>query len=188
MPLYGIILIFHYNTYLKYNLPEGAIEAIYKIVVATTFIFPVICVLIFKLKGNIQSLHLQTIQERKYPFLLTAISYMLGFYLMQRLELPIIFNKVLLGATVSVTFAVIITLGWKISVHSIGIGGLIGTLFAMSQMLYIDVRLPLIISIVLAGIIGSARLSLNEHSPSQIYTGIIIGFLSEFLILMINFY
>jgi len=162
--------------------------AIYKVVIATTFIFPVISVLIFKLKGSIKSLHLETTQERRYPFLITAISYMLGYYLLQRLELPTIFNRVILGATVSVTLSVIITLGWKISVHSIGIGGIIGTLLAMSQILFVDVRLPLIISIIVAGIIGSARLSLKEHSPSQIYSGILIGFLSEFLILMINPY
>jgi hypothetical protein len=188
MPFYGLLLIFHYNSYLKYNLPEGAITAIYKVVIATTFVFPVICILIFKLKGNIQSLHLETTRERRYPFLLTAISYTLGYYLLQRLELPTIFNRVILGATLSVTLAVVITLKWKISVHSIGIGGLIGTLLAMSQILFVDVRLPLIISIVLAGIIGSARLSLSQHSSSQIYTGILVGFLSEFLILIINRY
>ena len=188
MPFYGLLLIFHYNSYLQYNLTDGAKEAIYKVVIASTFIFPVICVLIFKLKGNIQSLHLETIQERRYPFLLTSISYMLGYYLLQRLELPTIFIRVILGATISVTLAVIITLGWKISVHSIGIGGIIGTLLAMSRILYVDIRFPLMISIIIAGIIGSARLSLNEHTPSQIYAGILIGFLSEYMILTINLY
>lgn len=92
----------------------------------------------------------------------------------------------MLGATLSVTLAVMINLFWKVSIHLIGIGGIIGTLLALSQLLFVDVKIPIIISIIIAGVIGSARLTVGEHTPAQIYSGVFIGFLCEFGMLWVR--
>ena len=180
MPLYGLIILFHYDGYFEFNIPNEVKEVVFKLVVATTIIFPALATTVFKLSGTVHTFMMRTRQERRFPFLLTAIFYMFGYYLLRRLSLPTIFYKIMLGATLSVTIAVIFNIVWKVSIHSIGIGGIIGTLLIISQLLFVDVKIPVIIVILIAGIIASARLSLDEHTPAQIYTGLLIGFLCEF--------
>ncbi len=180
MPLYGFLILFHYDTYFEYNIPDGVQEIIFKVIIASTIVFPMLTVLVYKLSGIIHSYDMKTREERRFPFLFTALFYMFGYYLLRRLSLPTIYYKIMLGATLSVTMAVIFNLFWKVSIHMIGIGGIIGTLLAISQLLLIDVKIPVMLAIVLAGIIGTARLTVGEHNPAQIYIGVFIGFLCEF--------
>jgi hypothetical protein len=186
MPLYCLIILFHYDNYFEFSILEEVKAVVFKLVIATTIIFPILATTVFKLSGTIASYSMTTRQERRFPFLLTALFYMFGYYLLRRLSLPTIFYKIMFGATLSITIAVIINLFWKISIHLIGIGGIIGSLLAISQLLTVDIKIPMIISILIAGIIGSTRLSLDEHSPSQIYAGLILGFLCEFGMIWAN--
>ena len=186
MPLYGFLILFHYDFSFDYILPDEVQDAILKVVIASTIIFPLLTVVVYKLSGLILTYDMKTRQERRFPFLITALFYMFGYYLLRRLSLPPVFYKVMLGATLSVTIAVILNLFWKVSVHLIGIGGIIGTLLALSQLLLIDVKAPIIIALLLAGIIGSARMTVGEHTPAQIYTGVLVGFLCEFGMLWVK--
>ena len=95
---------------------------------------------------------------------------------------PIIFNFII-GATLSVMFAFIINIKWKVSAHMIGIGGLVGALFCISILLEIYITPFLIIALFIAGLIGSARLFLKAHNQSQIYVGFVVGMISQIIIL-----
>jgi hypothetical protein len=57
----------------------------------------------------------------------------------------------------------------------VGIGGLLGALISVSYLLQFDMTAFYIPVILLAGIIGAARLALGEHRPSQIYAGFFLG-------------
>lgn len=75
-----------------------------------------------------------------------------------------------------------INLYWKISFHGIGWGAFVGMLFIMSTIssnLYFGY---FIISILISGIVGWARLNLKSHSESQVYAGFTVGFLIPLLI------
>lgn len=180
MPLYGLFILFYYEPFFEIIIPIELKEAVFKVIIAATIVFPMLTVIVFKLGGTILTYSMTTRQERRFPFLLTAIFYMFSYYLLRRLSLPTIFYKIMLGATLSVTVAVMINLFWKVSIHCIGIGGLVGSLILISQLLAVDGTTPIIAAIILAGIIGAARLSLEEHTPSQIYCGLFIGFACEF--------
>ena len=91
----------------------------------------------------------------------------------------------LLGAAASVVLAILINLKWKVSIHMIGIGGIVGMFFGMSTFLLIDLRMPILIALVVAGIIGTARLSMGAHRPSQLYLGFLVGFCCEYFVLSI---
>jgi membrane-associated phospholipid phosphatase len=67
----------------------------------------------------------------------------------------------------------------------IGIGGLIGTFFGLSTFLMVDLRISIIIFLLISGLLGSARLTVGSHSPSQIYAGLVLGFLCEYFLLSI---
>jgi membrane-associated phospholipid phosphatase len=65
----------------------------------------------------------------------------------------------------------------------IGIGGLTGMLFGLSQILNAGLEVIITGLILVSGLLGTARMQLGAHTPAQIYTGFVIGFLTEWLIL-----
>lgn len=67
--------------------------------------------------------------------------------------------------------------------HTVGIGGFLAmviiTMVNTSVPLY-DLRPILLGVIVLAGLVGTARLVLKAHVPQEIYGGYIVGFFGQF--------
>jgi membrane-associated phospholipid phosphatase len=78
-----------------------------------------------------------------------------------------------------------VSLRWRISSHMLGIGGIIGLIMATSIIYGADIILYLVISMLLAGFIGFSRLSLNAHTPAQVYTGLAVGILVVMLTLLL---
>jgi hypothetical protein len=106
-------------------------------------------------------------------------------YMIFKLRLPRVFFILTLGAAAAIAISVIINMKWKISIHMVGIGGLVGTFFGLSAFLLVDLRMTIIFFILIAGLLGAARLKLGAHKPSQIYVGFLAGFLCEYLLLSI---
>jgi len=57
--------------------------------------------------------------------------------------------------------------------------GIAGVLTGISQRFATDLTIPIIVSILCAGSLGTARLTLDSHSPAQVYAGFFAGFLSS---------
>ena len=80
-----------------------------------------------------------------------------------------------MGAAFSVTAAFVINLKWKISIHMLGMGGIVGTIIGLILRYQID-AVPLVISLViLSGLVGYSRLRLDAHTPLQVYAGFVLG-------------
>jgi len=183
MPFYVIALLFHYNSYLFYTISPVVQRIIFIIVALTTFTMPVITSMLLLKRGSIRSLEMESTGERTVPFITTAGYYFICFWLLKQLPVPSLLSTLVLGAAISVVLAWLINTRWKISIHMIGIGGVVGTLYALSQLLMASMLWPLIISILLSGILGTSRLTREAHTPAQIYCGFLIGFLVEWLLI-----
>ena len=57
----------------------------------------------------------------------------------------------------------------------VGIGGLLGVLISVSYLIKFDMTIFYILVIIVAGLIGFARLKLQEHQPYQLYLGFLLG-------------
>jgi membrane-associated phospholipid phosphatase len=57
----------------------------------------------------------------------------------------------------------------------VGIGGLAGLIGYMIVHMQINLEFYLILTILAAGLVGTARLILGAHKPFEIYTGFLIG-------------
>jgi hypothetical protein len=183
IPVIGLWFIFHTHSYLSFIITPELQRALYIVVFIVTFVFPVLSSLLLLILGRISSLEMETPNERRLPYLLTAIYYSLGYYMLTtKVPLPEQLNLLLLGANISVVLTMLINIKWKISAHAIGIGGLIGALLGFSHQLQINIINELIMVLLIAGLVGYARLRLNSHIPSQIYVGYLLGFLCEFLL------
>jgi hypothetical protein len=185
MPTYSLLIIFRQSTYFSYTIPPASRIALFSIIILNTFLLPVLISYILVQRGWIKSLEMQKREERILPYFTNFILMLCSSYLIFKLPLPRVFFHLTLGAAVAVAIAIIINIKWKISIHMIGIGALIGTFFGLSSLVLVDLRMIIILCFIIAGLIGVARITLGAHKPSQIYAGFLAGFLCEYLLLNI---
>ncbi len=185
IPSYTILILFNINNYISLLIPFSAKLLILGMVFITTFLFPILFIFIMKRKGIVKTLQMETREERIYPFAVTAIFYFLSYYMLKQLHISDIYYLFLLGATFLIIIALLITFYWKISVHMIGIGGMLGALIGISFRINIDFVILIALTVLCSGIVGFARLKLNAHKPMQIYTGFLSGVIIMLLVFLI---
>ena len=189
IPTYTLLIIFNMNVYFSMIIPQLAKLQILGMVFLITFIFPLFMMILFQRIGIIKSLYMKTKEERTLPYLMTIIFYYLAYYLLKQLQISPIFYYFILGATFLIIITLIINFFWKISIHMIGIGGMLGTLMGLSFLWMIDIPFLIILLVLCSGITGYARLKLNAHNPAQIYSGFLLGTsFMLFLFLVIGYY
>jgi hypothetical protein len=185
MPTYAFLLIFRQSTYFSYTVPKEAKIALFLIIFLNTFLLPVVISYILVKRGWIKSLEMQKREERMIPFVSNLLLMLIASFMIYKLRLPRVFFLLTLGAAAAIALGVIVNIKWKISIHMIGIGALVGTFFGLSTFLLVDLRIAIIFFLLIAGLLGTARLSLGSHKPSQIYTGFLLGFFCEYFLLSI---
>ncbi|MBU0486736.1 MAG: hypothetical protein KKA07_08280 [Bacteroidetes bacterium] len=186
MPFFTLLIIISLNTYISFVLTPAGKRILLGLVFTTTFMLPMSLIVLLSKKSLLKSLEMSERQERTIPYLITAIFYYVTFEMLKKFYLPDIIYSILLGAAFTAVVALFINLKWKISAHMIGIGGLIGALAALSRILMLDIHHWIMFLILIAGIIGSARLLLKAHTPMQIYAGFLTGFCLMLLTVMIQ--
>lgn len=181
--LFGILL-YQVPNILGLDTFSGTLRiSLWVLIVVGTFAVPSIIILFLFRSGYVQDLHLDDRNDRRLPYLLTGFVYsFLTFLFAFRMQLvsemaPEI--SIILGSiTISILLVGVISLFWKISAHSVGIGGSIGAIAAiMFKFNETDLLYALTAFIVLAGLIASARLHLNAHTLSQVGAGFFLGIL-----------
>ena len=191
MPTIGICIILNTNTYIGYSTSDPTKWFTMLVIFMSTFMLPALLAAYLLHSGLISSFHMPTANERRLPFLLTAIIYYFTYYAIRQLpiiitefSLPSIIYVIILGATFSILLALIINFKWKISVHMIGIGGLVGTMLGVSLKYSTNFNAIICATILIAGLIGFSRLKLKAHRLSQVYAGFIMGLLCELVFIL----
>lgn len=147
------------------------------IVSAITFVIPTIIILFLKKFKVIKTLTMERRDDRVIPILIMATSLYITSRFFNGIYVLGIYNFYLICSTLLCMIVFWVNLFWKISLHSIGWGGFVGILYIYTTILA-EIFLPyFIISIIVAGIVCSARLYLKSHDSAQIYVGFITGFM-----------
>jgi uncharacterized membrane protein len=180
MPLYATFIIFNSGTYLAFATGERLQKFIYIVIFVSTYLLPSMTAYFMWKRGWIDSLEMESRQERNFPFIATLLCYAAGMYLLWKLPVPRLFGILVGGGALAILWAFLVNLRWKISIHMVGIGGLMGLLFAYAFYFHADVQKALVVLAILSGILGTARLIRKSHVPSQVYIGFLGGFLLEF--------
>ncbi len=185
MPTLGLWLLINTNPFLDFMIQGPVARALYIVVFISTFVFPVLSSLLLLFTGRIKNLEMQSPEERRLPYLLTAIYYTVGYYMIvTKIPLPQEVSLMILGANLSVILTLIINMFRKISAHAVGISGLIGAFMGVGIASPLNIANILILLFLLAGIIGYARLKLESHKPIDLYLGYFLGFICEFLLFL----
>lgn len=176
MPSLGLLYILTFGTSV-FMLPYEAKRVITIIVAINTLALPLLMIPLFYRLNVVKSLQMHSHRERTIPLAFTLIPYIFSFYFLTRLPIVNEIPSFILGATITIALAFIVSFWWKISIHMIGLGGIAGMLFALSYRFSVDVIWHLAIVVILAGILAWARLTVNAHKPSQVYTGFIASWI-----------
>lgn len=185
-PTYGTLLILATNPN-RYGYFGEKLHIVWLIIVfALTFVFPAVWLLMMKRLEMIQSLTLNTTNERIIPFIATATFYLWTAWMFKRnVHMKIPSNEMIFymmtGSCFSIFLSLIINIFSKISLHALAAGNLLGLTLLMIRFSIYDLRFVLVVAILLAGIIGTARMILNAHSEKQIFWGYFIGFAAQFI-------
>jgi len=166
----------------------------------SSFFIPLVAVLMLRFTGLVQSLEMPERQERIIPYIVTGIFYLWLFRnLVDNTTIPRLFSSFALGTTIALFLAFFINLFSKISAHAVGMGGIIGMIVLLmnyfpeykvvqlpwgsEDFLEISTTLILMLALVLAGLVGSSRLSLKAHEPMDLYGGYFVGFVGQMIAL-----
>ncbi|MEM9053004.1 MAG: hypothetical protein AAGC47_13200 [Bacteroidota bacterium] len=181
MPLTAIFIAFKFDWYLSGRVTSEQEYMIYLIIFLSTIVFPGVNILLLKWYGVISSLSMPLREERFTPFVSTLLFFGMGYYLLRKGSLPASIYSIYLGCGFALLLLVIINSKWKISVHSAGIAGVIGSTIALFQIHHFSNVMLLMGLIVIAGLALTSRLVLSAHTPAQVYAGAVLGLVTTYL-------
>jgi len=134
--------------------------------------------------GKVSSIHLPLRSERIIPLLGGFISFSVAYLLMINAGIPPFVEKIMLSGILLIAACFIANHYIKISIHMAAWSALCGQIFLMGNFGLGMVFLPLIITVFLTGLAGSARLFLAAHRPIEILLGCILGLMASVLIIV----
>ena len=184
MPLLALHLTLLVLPSLAFTLSQSLL-LIYSILIFSTILLPLVSVFWLIQTGKVGSLEMNNHKERSWPLFKTAIWMSIGYYLLQKLLLytPIL-KAELLGAILIVLLSAIISKFWKISLHLLAIGGLVGVFIAL-QIIYGNFLYLILLFIFLSGVLGFARIKQKAHNSAQIYVGFLLVLSVELITLLV---
>ena len=153
------------------------------IVYCFTILTPTITIFPFRKINGFARQELSERKKRYVPILLTIISYVFCLLMMRKLNIPWYMTGIIFVSLVISIICILVNLKWKLSEHMAGMGGIIGGLVSFSALFSYNPVVWLCLFILIAGILGSARIVLGHHTLGEVLSGFVVGLVCSFLIL-----
>jgi membrane-associated phospholipid phosphatase len=174
IPTLGFLLLFNSGFYFS-MLTWEAKRYVLLVVLFSTGILPMLSVAILALNPKF-SISMENSKDRIIPLLSSSIFYYLGFMLLGQMKAFPVFKLFLTASILVIIVLLVISFKWKISNHMAAVGGMAGTLFALSFRSGVNPLYAILAVVLISGLVGSARLILNKHTLKQIIAGYALGF------------
>ncbi len=153
----------------------------------STAVIPGLFILLMIRTGMATDAELSDRRERTIPYLIMITSVLLCIYYQFKMHMPFWLLAVLMGVGVALLLALCINTFWKISAHGVGIGGLLGAVMGVARLHMSNPYWAFILLIVIAGVVGTSRIYLKKHTPSQVYAGTCLGFICTFTASLLSY-
>jgi hypothetical protein len=162
--------------------PKFKVFRIIHIVLLTVF-FPVFSVFIMvKLKLFTSSMYLRGAKERIIPYVITMIFYWWSWNVFKNLaDSPPVTVHFLFGTFLAICGAWMCNIYFKISMHAVAMGGLVVFFILFSFQDNYASGLYISVAMLIAGIVCTSRFIVSDHTPFQIYAGLVTGMLAQFI-------
>lgn len=173
LPLVGLVALFLFSYMsllpLAYKLP------MLLMVYISTILMPSLLIHLYRKFQGWTSKELGRKERRVVPYLISILCYFGCFFLMEYRNTPRVISIILVAALVIQMVCALINVWWKISTHTAAIGGVAGGLVVYSIAFSFNPIWWLAFVILLAGMVGTARMILRQHTLAQVVTGFLVG-------------
>jgi membrane-associated phospholipid phosphatase len=153
---------------------------IIKIILLFNYAFPLLLLFLLKRFKMIDSYHMVTIDERKFPTLLfVSVSFILGNWLYKSNVVDLL-ALLYFGYGLALLFSYLLLYNnLKISLHTAAAGGLISFFIYFSYSYQLNMIVIISILFIISGLIATSRLKLKAHNSKEVYLGFMVGLFSQ---------
>ncbi len=181
IPFVAFLILFIFS-YLRI-MPLAYKLTVLGLVYVSTIMLPTLGIYLFQRLNKLTPTEMAERKRRYVPFLLTIASYVACFVLMRRLHIPWYMTGIILAALLMMIISVVVNHWWKLSEHTEGTGAVVGGLVAFSALFGYNPVWWLCVFILVAGIVGTARIILGHHTVGEVLGGFAVGWLCTMLVL-----
>lgn len=174
VPTVGFAALFLF-TYLK-MLPLFYQAIVVAVVYIFTVALPMMSIYFYQKINGWSLRHLGNRERRIVPYAMTIVWYVVSLLLMYRMGIPRFMSGIIVSALIALIICAVVNIWWKISTHMAAIGEFVGGLVSFSLIFAYDPVGWLSLSIILAGILGTSRIILQQHTLSEVLVGFAVGF------------
>ena len=153
------------------------------VVYCFTILMPTLTIFLFRKINGFSPEDLGERKRRFMPFLLTITSYVFCLVMMHRLNIPWYMTGIILAALIMMVICIVVNLKWKLSEHMAGVGALVGGLVSFSALFGYNPVWWLCLFILIAGVLGTARIILQHHTLGEVLVGFAVGLICSLLVL-----
>lgn len=188
LPIYGLLIIFNAPTLFAYELAVryGSLKGVILLLAFVNMtVVPVAIMPLLKYKNIISSYSMDIRSDRIVPMAVASLMCLVTTIIFYSFRIPGIIQSFILATTILSILILLITLKWKISIHSAGLGSLLAMVMALSVRMFADLAVLWIPLILITGLVMAARLYLKSHTSTQIYAGFALGFITMWLVMVV---
>lgn len=183
LPTVGLIVLFTLS-YLSL-LPISYKLLVLGLVYIFTILLPTLLISLYRHHQRWTLIELGQRERRMVPYVISILSYFMCVYIMDSMHIPHFMSSILIAALIIQILCSIVNVWWKISTHTAAIGGMAGAIAAFSMIFGFNPIFWLCVVLLVAGVLGTCRMILRQHSLSQVVAGFVLGCVVGFMILYI---
>lgn len=149
-----------------------------------TIILPVLCFLFLKSINKIDSIMLPKLSQRKLPLMIQSVLFFVLITQGNTFEnIPGLYYF-FLGCFISTLLALLLVLlDIKASLHMVGSSALVAFFIAMSVYTQRNLLWEIALLFFVNGLVGSSRLQMKAHTPQELFSGFIVGFIPQLFLI-----
>ena len=183
LPTVGLLALFSLS-YLSL-LPFGYKLQVMGIVYFFTILLPTLLIHIYRRHQRWTLIDIGRRERRMVPYVLSILCYFTCVYIMKQIHIPHFMSSIVIAALGIQIVCAVIKAWWKISTHTAAIGGVVGAIFVFAAIFGFNPIPWLCITILLAGLLGTSRMVLRQHSLAEVVVGFIVGVVVGMTLLLI---
>jgi len=173
LPLMSLVALFLFS-YLAL-LPMAYKLTVIIIVYFFTILLPTFLIHLYRRHQGWSLIEIGRKERRMVPYVISIACYLCCTYIMESMHIPHFIGSILIAALLIQIVCALINVWWKISTHTAAIGGVVGALFAFGELFNFNPINWLCFVIILAGLLGTSRIILRQHSLQQVLSGFGVG-------------
>ena len=182
LPLVGLIALFTFS-YMA-MMPWRYKLLILALVYVFTILLPTVLIHVYRRYQGWTLIDLGVKERRMVPYILSILCYFSCYYLMNVLHFPHFMSRILMAALLIQVICALINVWWKISTHTAAIGGVAGGLMAFAFIFDFNPVWWLSLVFIIAGLLGTSRIILRQHSLLQVCAGFGVGVVTGFWVIL----